>query len=289
MLDTATLRLPVLGVYTKDDITEIFKKVTEFNQKAIEHEIQYYKKIQGDNYNNDLENEIKENLKVKIGVYWDKGSRISEDIADVYFTLTPKVNKIVIENHSKYDFVAKKLPLSSIRVELDLTRIDILDATDPLFKSSCHNSNVEIMTEDKEYAEVFSKSLNSKLKNINILVKLLHSRLAYLLLLFMLIYPLYMWQALNFEKTLAEEVFKDYSAGFSVFFYVFVFLLIANVFRFIFNLSRYLVPTCRYAEKNSFQDKLYTSARFVVIATMNGIYATFIGGIFLKYITKLML
>lgn len=230
------------------DITylkKLYRILNEITQKAADTEISKLKKNPGqsDEEFEKLKETARNLYKLSIQVFGTKGEYIFSESPDIFdeTKLPDHIARIIFDNSLKFNFTLKKDPSNKIRVEFDFQKTKIFDLITNPSKATHNTSNIYVFGEDEIWVSGAYKNVIQSLQERANKRNWLHKTNIYDLFLWFIIIPLCFFTIYKFERLFSLKT-RSISTVFVVTLYLYFFLITLNIFRMIFNYTRWVFP-----------------------------------------------
>jgi len=225
-----------------------------------------------------LQKDVSESYRIHIQIFGTKGEFITSDSSSIFEEeyLPDFITSIKFDNSFFYKSVFNRKPQSLINVDLDFSKPPLIDfVTSPSYPTP-NNSIIQFLGENETWVEGSHEKVISSLKERKNRRLWLHRKNVYDLFLWLLVLPLSLWNLRKFDL-LASEYLSKYSVVLIVGVYIYIFVVILNIFRFAFNYLRWLFP---YLElKTSLKSRVIYN-RIIFITIISAIACTLARDIF---------
>jgi len=190
-----------------------------------------------------LKKDVLEAYRIHIQIFGTKGEFITSHSSSIFKEehLPDFITSIKYDNSFFYKSVFNRNPQSLINVELDFSKPPLIDfVTSPSYPTP-NNSIIHVLSEKETWVEGSYEKVISSLKERSNRRSWIHRKNIYDLFLWLLVIPLALWNLRKFDL-FASVYLSKYSTVLTVGVYIYIFVVILNVFRFAFNYLRWLFP-----------------------------------------------
>jgi hypothetical protein len=191
-----------------------------------------------------IKKDVLESYRIHIQIFGAKGEFLSADSPSILKeeALPDFVTNIKFDNSFFYKTKFNgRNPQSLLSVELDLNKPPLVDFTTNPSLSTTNNSFIQVLGENETWVEGAHEKVLSSLRERKTKRAWLHRNNAYDLFLWILILPISFWNLRKIDLMVSVYLSKI-SSVFTVALYVYVFIIILNLFRLGFNYVRWLFP-----------------------------------------------
>jgi len=269
-------------------LKKLYNIMSEKNIEAANLEIGSLKKApaQTDEDFSRLKEYLKSLYKVTIEMTGSQGEYIFSESPDILNkeSLPDRINSVVFDNSVKYNFELKKDPSNKLKISFDFRKVPIFDLiTSPSLPSS-NDNYINVVGINETWVDGANRKIIESLKGRSNRRGWLHRRNVYDLLVWFAFIPVSFWTIYRLES-----IYKINHLGVSpflmVFAYFYFFLFILNIFRVVFNYSRWVFP---YNELDAKQDSASTAHRFILFTLFLSIIGSFVYDIVKICLSKLL-
>ena len=229
---------------------KLFEIISDINREAAEIEVNVLnKRYEQSTYGvskedfEKLKKDVLESYKIHIQIFGTKGEFITSYSSSIFEEehVPDFITSIKFDNSFFYKSVFNRNPQSLINVELDFSKPPLIDfVTSPSYPT-LNNSIIHVLGEKETWVEGSHEKVISSLEERNNRRSWLHRKNVYDLFLWLLVLPVSLWNIRRFDL-FASPYLSKFSTVLSVGVYLYIFIIIVNVFRFAFNYLRWLFP-----------------------------------------------
>lgn len=239
----------------KDFLKILFETLEEINKQALRLELERVENLQktaakpmSEEDFKKLREQIEGNYKVHVEIASQRDF-ISSESPSVFDDKNFPNNIIAIkfDNSFFYKAMFNKEPLSKFVVELDFRKPPLVDFNSNPSLPTGNNSVIRIFGEDATWVEGAYSRINELLNAKKTKRTWFHRSNIYDLFLWLLIIPIAFWNLYKLEVRL-HPLTNQVSGVFIVFFYIYLFLIILNISRFLFAYLRWLFPYIEFTK-----------------------------------------
>jgi len=273
-------------------LKKLFEILNDINKEAAEIELNVlnkrYQQSTGGVSKEDFEKlkkDVLESYKIHIQIFGTKGKFITSDSSSVFEEehLPDFITSTKFDNSFFYKSVFNRNPQSLINVELDFSKPPLIDfVTSPSYQTP-NNSIIHVLGENETWVEGSHEKVASSLKERSNRRSWLHRKNVYDLFLWLLVIPLSLWNVQKFNLFAAPYLSK-FSTVLTVGIYLYIFIIILNIFRFAFNYLRWLFP---YLELKTSLKSRVICHRIIFLGVISAITYTLAKDIFICVIKYL--
>lgn len=259
-----------------DYFKRLFKILESANEESAKIELDKLKKK--DSETNEQFSKVKEDykklFKVSIHIYGAKGAFSLTESSSIFddSSLPVSITKIYFENHSKYKVTLRKNPINTFQINFDFSKPKVFDFNSSPSYATPNNSYIDVLGENESWVTSTFTRVKESLADYKNNHGWLHVNNIYDLFLWFLFIPLSFRLLYIINRSLSPH-FAQFSAFFKVACYLYFFIITINIFRIIFNYTRWIFPNIEFDHVSKRGAEFH---RYVLGVILLGIVITFI-------------
>lgn len=253
------------------DIThlrKLFLKMKEINEQALDLELNALNRRpnQSDKEFEELKEKVKEQMKVGVQIYGATGEQLyTEDESNLKEDKLPvSIDNITINNAFTFKNVFFIDPKNAMRVHLQFQHREIFNVKSETIGLTGNNSEIEIMGQDENWANGARTQLVSIIKEKKNDRYWLHTNIFYVLLVWILLIPFFLWLTDKLNITIASTLAEKPDI-FRIAVYIYIFFSILYIGRVLYNYLLWLFPSIEIRLANK---KTRAASHRLVVATL---------------------
>jgi hypothetical protein len=254
-------------------LKKLFEILKEINNDAVHIHLGNidgrYKALNDDSKREEyekLKKDIMDEYKIHVQITGPKGEYLASDSSSIFNEerLPDSLSSVKFDNSFFYKIRFNMNPELLINVDLDFSKPPLLDfITNPSYPTA-NNSIIQVFGENETWVEGSHEKILSSLKERRSKRAWLHQKNVYDLFLWFFILPISFWNLRKIDVMISPMLDK-YSTILKVAVYVYIFIVILNLFRFAFNWLRWIFP---YLELKTSLKKGYILHRVVLVGVV---------------------
>lgn len=246
---TRNLSQPITAcVFSKDDLKNLCEILQEWCSKALDEEVKHYSPLNPtpEQLSADVA-ALKSGFEIKVTVQGIDDERIYGTIPDVFNSprFPDQVKTLYINSESDLRNLYNWFPRNRFEMLLDFTKPEFFNLSLLSSRATPNASNIDVSGLDSTWVSGVYGEVVNFIKEKRTRRGFFHRHSVYNLLLLFLGIPLTFWIAYKSSR-LINRIFGEFSVFVQNGAYVFLFFLMLNVFKILFDYARWIFPIVEY-------------------------------------------